>query len=332
MDIDIKKLDLYALLDVSEDANEVEVSCKKLFLSFLLCARNAERFNIFIKILFQIKKAYRKKALTCHPDKNPDPKAVHLFHQLSKALEILIDETAKVGLMHVKQAINRIFIYNFSLKAAYDRLLRARKASQRRHRELDSKRRKLKDELEVRERRANEDVVSEADATAKFEAEVERLRKEGSKQLEKENEILKQQIAEEIMLKKGKNAENLPRLKFKVLKRHDKLDDTEAQDYFEQFGEVTCLVLSKSGKSGLVEYKNVSDALKMTNAQDVSPKFNLEWLQGKPATFPIFASTIQTEKSNLVNDLDYESLVLRKLRQAEERKRLIAEMDNENSS
>ncbi|CAG2059450.1 unnamed protein product, partial [Timema podura] len=45
---------------------------------------------------FQVKKAYRKKALTCHPDKNPDnPRAGELFHQLSRALEVLTDELAR---------------------------------------------------------------------------------------------------------------------------------------------------------------------------------------------------------------------------------------------
>jgi DnaJ family protein C protein 17 len=45
-----------------------------------------------------VKKAYRKKALACHPDKNPDnPKAAELFHQLSKALEILTDASARVS-------------------------------------------------------------------------------------------------------------------------------------------------------------------------------------------------------------------------------------------
>ena len=40
-----------------------------------------------------IKKAYRKKALTCHPDKNPDDKkAIELFHQLSGKLEALTVE------------------------------------------------------------------------------------------------------------------------------------------------------------------------------------------------------------------------------------------------
>ena len=74
----IKDLDLYLLLGVDPDAD---------------------------KIL--IKKAYRKKALTCHPDKNPDnPEAADLFYQLSEALAVLTDEKAK---------------------AAYDKLLKARK-------------------------------------------------------------------------------------------------------------------------------------------------------------------------------------------------------------
>ena len=50
----LKDLDLYKLLEVTFDAEEST-----------------------------IRKAYRKKALQCHPDKNPDdPKAAEIFHQV----------------------------------------------------------------------------------------------------------------------------------------------------------------------------------------------------------------------------------------------------------
>ena len=101
----VKSLDLYALIEVETDADAKT-----------------------------IKKAYRKKALTCHPDKHPDDKAkVELFHQLSDALEVLSDEKTR---------------------AAYDNLLKARKAAELRIRQLDGKRRKLRDDLEERERNA----------------------------------------------------------------------------------------------------------------------------------------------------------------------------------
>ena len=101
----VKSLDLYALIEVEADAD-----------------------------VKAIKKAYRKKALTCHPDKNPDNKeAVELFHQLSDALEVLSDEKTR---------------------SAYDNLLKARKAAELRIRQLDGKRRKLRDDLDERERNA----------------------------------------------------------------------------------------------------------------------------------------------------------------------------------
>merc|ERR1711970_240623 len=92
-------------------------------------------------------------------------------------LEVLIDETTR---------------------RAYDNVLNARKAAELRSRQLDGKRRKLKDELEEREKAAKfEEFFDKKTQEEKLAREIERLRKEGSRQLEEEQEKLRQELARE---------------------------------------------------------------------------------------------------------------------------------------
>lgn len=153
----IWKVDLYKLLEVADSATEQE-----------------------------IKSAYRKKALKCHPDKNPDnPKAADLFMELSSALEILTDAKAR---------------------EVYDRTRKAKEVNEARIKKLDSKRRKLREDLDRREKEAKETAEAARSSSTSFEGnsqaadeellrkEIDRLKKEGSRALREEQEFLKQQI------------------------------------------------------------------------------------------------------------------------------------------
>ncbi|XP_310387.6 dnaJ homolog subfamily C member 17 [Anopheles gambiae] len=296
--VDVKKfsdIDIYGLLEVDIAATEQE-----------------------------IRKAYRKKALQCHPDKNPDnPKAAQLFQELSKALEILMDVSAR---------------------AAYDRLLNAKKAAQLRTKQLDSKRQKLKADLEERERQAKEaasggyKTASNKTPEELFQEEFERLRKEGSKLIQEEQELMRRQLQEELRMMQTATAPSWDPAQHRIkirwkADRGDAANGGYTEDvlrkFLSKYGDLNALVMSpRKNGSALVEFR-AKDAAEMAVTFEKGRLDNpctLEWVGEAPTKGKAKATA---SGGSTITERDYESLVLRQLRQAEERKRLIEQMMKE---
>lgn len=303
---DITKLDLYGVLEVSPDATNQEIV-----------------------------RAYRKKALKCHPDKNPDnPRAAEMFHQLFQALEVLSDELAR---------------------AAYDKVLKAKKAHEIRHRQLDAKRKKFKEDLESRETAARSESEKNEFAKEKLLAEIERLRTEGSSLLEREQELLRNQLKTETAGKSRAAVDHsdeaeMPRLKIKWKSSKNNpsnggYSEPILHEMFSKYGKVNMvLVSSKRNGSAIVEYCSVTSAemaLKHERGLHDNP-ISSSWIGERPSH--IYSETSVNNRSSgsapdsasgnvpgapSQGDRDFESIVLMKLRQAEERKRLADQIEAE---
>lgn len=285
----------------------------------------------------EIKKAYRQKALTCHPDKNPDnPKAVELFHQLSQALEVLTDAAAK---------------------AAYDKICAAKKQAEERNRKLDDKRKKIKLDLESRERQAEAHSQEEVQNTRTLEEEIARLREEGSRQLEEEQRLIREQIQREREAQQqqteGYTQSNsgvercsksnvTPKLKLKwKCKKDNEANGGYSEDILfrllQKYGDVLNVILSSKKKgSAVVEFATVRAAeLAVKNESGLSENpLKISWLEGQPEVIAPASQPGQFTSSQgaLTNERDYESLVMMRMRQAAERQRLIEQMQKDRKS
>ncbi|XP_024423434.1 dnaJ homolog subfamily C member 17 [Desmodus rotundus] len=293
---ELLQMDLYALLGIEEKAADKEV-----------------------------KKAYRQKALSCHPDKNPDnPRAADLFHQLSQALEVLTDTAAR---------------------AAYDKVRKAKKQAAERTQKLDERRKKVKLDLEARERQAQaqgSEEEEESRSTRTLEQEIERLREEGSRQLEEQQRLIQEQIRQEREQRLRGKAENpegkeTPKLKLKWKCKEDGSDSGYSTDVllrlFQKYGEVLSLVLSrKKAGTAVVEFATVKAAeLAVQNEVGlIDNPLKISWLEGRPQgrDGPSHPGLAQ---GSVVSERDYESLVMMRMRQAAERQQLIAQMQQEDN-
>mmetsp|Transcript_26369 Transcript_26369/g.34660 ORF Transcript_26369/g.34660 Transcript_26369/m.34660 type:complete len:319 (+) Transcript_26369:164-1120(+) len=284
----------------------------------------------------KVSKAYKKMALKYHPDKNPGNEAAAMFLKIKKAQSILLDAEKR---------------------AAYDKKRNAKlKRAQRdteRFQAMDAKRRKLRDELERRERMARGEPVKPEDLTEeqrkkqaaaaekrRFKSEVERLRQEGQRRRTEatydavnragvEKETPKSNKGEVEPKKSG--AKQQIKVKWKT-KKMSHSDDTLWQ-LFRRYGEVVGLALSEAGKgnSAVVTFASQHQAEAAIKAFEKEKDMRVTLLGDKKKKK--FWTPDQSvpkkqapEMTNLVSERDKESIAEMKIRQAAERQRLLDEL------
>lgn len=240
-----------------------------------------------------------------------NPEAAKLFHQLSEALKVLTDDLAK---------------------AAYDRVLRAKKDSELRYRQLDSKRKKFKDELEARERAAQQKQTSSSQAPQKspeeqLRAQVERLRKQGSSQLAEEQEKIRTELAREReQTSQGGIVSARLKLSWKVDPNGmDPYSTEKLHLILQKYGNILNLLVSTKKKgSAIVEFANKRDADLAYSVERglASCPLTLSWIKGDTTSLSETPRQPQpTSTAPPMSMADFEARVLQSMREAQERKR-----------
>ncbi|EFO25287.1 DnaJ domain-containing protein [Loa loa] len=186
----------------------------------------------------QIVKAFRRAALKWHPDKNPDRKqaAQEMFLKISKAFELLSDAGARAAYNHVLATRTAHTVY-----------------VQRRQKNESDKRRKLREELERREANVLSSQQNEEKAKRELEKEIQRLRKEGSKLLQRERENIEQEIRKSAAVEEQKNDNRLvARYKLRWIRKSDRCnyDEDDFRELFSKYGHISDVIVS-SGNKGL---------------------------------------------------------------------------------
>lgn len=140
-------------------------------------------------------------------------------------------------------------------------MLRAKEAAKLRHQALDSKRQKLKEDLERREREAGSGSQSNLTDEQKLAMEIDRLQKEGSRLLQEEQKRMKEEIRRtmaHVSQPVWDSALNRIKIKWKADKTDPSnggYDEATLRRILKKYGDIVALIISPAKKGvALVEY------------------------------------------------------------------------------
>ncbi|XP_074599960.1 uncharacterized protein LOC141854249 [Brevipalpus obovatus] len=187
----------------------------------------------------QINKAYRRRTLEYHPDKNPDdPSAKQKFEKLQEIVEILRDPVQR---------------------SDYDRKLKARDEKRVKDKELDATRRKYKENLEKRERERQEEESHKLARNINRQKEIERVRRINLQLLEDEIEKIRMKTKRDLADASRKITSGGQIFYRLTVEWDGEIDGSTVKNsrssltkIFSQFGKIVDLVIH--GKSATIEF------------------------------------------------------------------------------
>ncbi|CAF3328652.1 unnamed protein product [Rotaria sp. Silwood1] len=271
---DITQMDLYELFGVNETSSIQELTT-----------------------------AFRKKALTCHPDKYPnDDEKKELFLLIKRALELLTDKQAR---------------------EAYDTCRKQKKIHQERLSQMDDKRKKFKEDLERNEQKASRTTspTINKSMTNKLRAEIERLRREGNRLVDEELEKLHTMFEQD----KQKISSNHVNIIIKYNPNTKPYTDDELRQVFNKYGNISTIV-NINVKRALIEFydDHISQFIENEQGLDGRPFASVKIQKQKNTTTTTSSpssSSSSTKKQHDIVDLtkpdfeDFEAMILKKMAQ-----------------
>jgi hypothetical protein len=256
----------------------------------------------------EIRKAFRIKSLTCHPDKvgPEDVKAQELFQLINIAVDTLTDPERRIK---------------------YDDLHKAEQLRKKRFEEMNKERQYDKSRLEEREREAKRAKMAELSPEVRDKLNIERIKEESQRKMKARQEVRRQEVLANVAMANSIREanhliENAPvedcTIKVKWSKS-ELVDEVRIRNTFSKFGTVDVVIISKSGKRlARLVFKHVKSAFEA--CKDPPVPFKVEpLLDPEPKTF----AYIRNNSANLPDFVgrftalnrgsEYESITLQKL-------------------
>lgn len=276
-----------------------------------------------------IRKAYRARALVCHPDKRPDdPNAAALFQKIQTAYELLTDETAR---------------------KAFDEFVRLRderlSREHQRASDVSSKRRKMMDDLNEREKafdaqkqKEENDKAEEDRAAKKLREEIARIRAKHAQKSFGFAQSFAEAVKKESKASSGQvlDKEKMLKATWNSLAGCGDYSAERLREIFERFGTVEDVVIRRKG------FKKKGSAIIVMGSKaeaDAATRCPCGDLSNPLLVLPLLSSTtnsgyqFEDKQAEADNDGElnnivgagyhaYEDSVLKKLQKAAEKAKL----------